>query len=147
MDSRLHPPSLPDDVERMTASSSSPYFRPAAVCVMVLIGSSVMRAALPAMARALEAREVDVKLATKTAKEYVVDLFADEQIDHVGLEEVRFDQSSDVWEITIGFSRPWDRGPLKILPDPAQRSYKVVRINDTDGRVMSVVHRALTTAN
>ena len=114
---------------------------------MVLGGSSVMSAALLAMARALEAREVDVKLATKTAKEYVVDLFADEQIDHVGLEEVRFDQSSDVWEITIGFSRPWDRGPLKILPDPAQRSYKVVRINDTDGRVMSVVHRALTAAN
>ena len=106
-----------------------------------------MGVALPAKTRALGAREVDVKLATKTAKEYVVDLFADEQIDHVGLEEVRFDQSSDVWEITIGFSRPWDRGPLRILPDPAQRCYKVVRINDADGQVVSVVHRALTTAD
>lgn len=90
---------------------------------------------------------MDVKRAAKTAKEYVVDLFADEQIDHVGLEEVKFDHGSDVWEITIGFSRPWDRGPLQFAPDPAQRSYKVVRISDADGQVISVVHRALTTAS
>ena len=93
------------------------------------------------------ASEVDVKQAAKTAKKYVVDLFADEQIDHVGLEEVKFDDSSDVWEITIGFSRPWDRGLLPIAPDPARRSYKIVRISDADGQVMSVVHRVLTAAS
>jgi hypothetical protein len=89
---------------------------------------------------------VDVKRAAKTAKEYVLDLFAEEQIEHVGLEEIRFDSSADIWEVTIGFSRPWDRGPLTILPDPAHRSYKIVRINDADGEVVSVGHRAVTTA-
>ena len=87
---------------------------------------------------------MDVKQAARTAKKYVIDIFSDEQIDHVGLEEVKFDHDSDVWEITIGFSRPWDRALLQIAPDPARRSYKVVRINDTDGHVLSVVHRALT---
>ena len=43
----------------------------------------------------------------------------------VGLEEVEFDDESDQWLITIGFSRPWDRpespvggsprGPAKAL--------------------------------
>ena len=93
------------------------------------------------------ARDVDVKGAAKTAKEYVIDLFADEEIAHVGLEEVKFDQRSNVWEITIGFSRPWDRGPLQIAPDPTQRSYKVVRVSDADGQVLSVVHRALTSVS
>lgn len=32
---------------------------------------------------------MDVKQAAKVAKEYVIDLFADEQIEHVGLEEVK----------------------------------------------------------
>ncbi len=93
------------------------------------------------------ASELDVKRAAKAAKEYVADLFADEQIDHVGLEEVKFDRSANVWEITIGFSRPWDRGLLKIAPGPSQRSYKVVRISDADGEVLAVVNRALTTAS
>lgn len=89
---------------------------------------------------------MDVKQAVKTSKEYVIDLFADEQIDHVGLEEVKFDQHTNVWEITIGFFRPWDRGPLQLGPDPAKRSYKIVRINDKDGHVVSVVHRVLADA-
>ena len=89
---------------------------------------------------------MDVKRAAKTAKEYVLDLFAEEQIEHVGLEEIRFDSGANIWEVTIGFSRPWDRGPLTILPDPAHRSYKIVRINDADGEVVSVGHRAVTTA-
>lgn len=89
---------------------------------------------------------MDVKQAAKVAKDYVIDLFADEQIEHVGLEEVKFDQHSDVWEITIGFFRPWNRGPLSFGLSPAQRSYKIVRIDDADGHVVSVEHRVLATA-
>ena len=84
---------------------------------------------------------MEVKQAVATAKDYVADLFEDEQIAHVGLEEVKL--LGGVWEITIGFSRPWDRGVLSIAPDPSLRSYKVVRIRDTSGEVLSVVNRAL----
>lgn len=90
---------------------------------------------------------MDVKEAVKTAKDYIIDIFGDEGIEHVGLEEVKFDAGAEAWEITIGFSRPWDRSGLPILPNPARRSYKVVRINDIDGQVVSVTHRVLATAD
>ena len=92
---------------------------------------------------------MDVKQAVRTARKYVGELFDGEEIDYVGLEEVVFDDESDQWLITIGFSRPWDRPkalPASLLEDPLKRSYKVVRINDADGRVISLKERVLTAA-
>lgn len=90
---------------------------------------------------------MDAKEAAKTAKDYIIDVFGDEDIEHVGLEEVKFDHGSEAWEITIGFSRPWDRSGLAILPNPARRSYKVVRIIESDGQITSVTHPVLATAD
>ena len=72
-----------------------------------------------------------------TAKAYLVDLFEDEQITNVGLEEVVFDEASAVWRITIGFSRSWDlKGPLSVTMAGASpdRSYKMLSISDATGR-------------
>ena len=52
---------------------------------------------------------MDVKEAVRTAKEYLAELFAEETITDVGLEEVVFDDASNEWNITIGFSRPWSQ--------------------------------------
>ena len=103
---------------------------------------------------------MDVKEAARTAREYITDLFADENVKHVGLEEVEFDDLSKVWHITIGFSRPWelpeDPPPPsftsavldELKPPPlTQRSYKIVRVRDNDGRVISVMNRALADHN
>ena len=109
---------------------------------------------------------MDVKEAARTAREYITDLFADENVKHVGLEEVEFDHVSKVWNITIGFSRPWElpedppKDPpfftpvftpvldeLKPPPPLTQRSYKIVRVSDNDGRVISVMNRALADHN
>ena len=84
---------------------------------------------------------MDTKQAVQQAKEYVIDLFADEDIADVGLEEVKFDDSLNVWEITIGFTRPWNRRGLANLPFVERRSYKIIRISDADGQAISVVHR------
>ena len=88
---------------------------------------------------------MDAKKAAKAAKDYIIDLFADERILHVGLEEVKFNEQQDIWEITIGFYRPWNRN-LQI-PNLDERSYKIVHIKDEDGQVVSVTHRALTTVD
>ena len=58
---------------------------------------------------------MDVKEAARTARAHIADLFADENVQHVGLEEVEFDDVADVWNITIGFSRPWElsKDPLR----------------------------------
>ncbi len=89
---------------------------------------------------------MDVKAAVRTAKEYLVDLFQDENIMNVGLEEVVFEEMSDVWKITIGFSRPWElKGPVVAAFVDARhaRSYKVLSLNDASGRVESLTDRVL----
>ena len=87
-----------------------------------------------------------VKEAVQTAKKYVTELFTDETIADVGLEEVVFNDMSNNWEITIGFSRPWQKASLAAAlgNQPPGRSYKLVCINDNDGQITSLTDRVLT---
>jgi hypothetical protein len=90
---------------------------------------------------------MDVKEAARLAREYVTELFIDEEIMNIGLEEVVFDRCSNTWKITIGFARPWDgiggRNPITRDSGPRPRSYKVVCISDEDGRLESLKDRIL----
>ena len=93
---------------------------------------------------------MNMKEAARTAKEYVADLYAGEEITDIGLEEVEFDDRLNVWVVTIGFSRPWGQKTnlaatlgRKQLP---ARAYKVVRIDDDDGRITSLKDRLLPSA-
>lgn len=99
---------------------------------------------------------MDVKEAARTAKEYLADLFSEEEITDVGLEEVAFDGLSSEWRITMGFSRPWNRqrGHMNVFaalgdrqPSQMERSYKVIAINDESGAVISLKDRFLAAAN
>lgn len=88
---------------------------------------------------------MQVKEAISLAKQYLKDVFADEKIDSVNLEEVEFDEKSGIWSVTVGFSRPWDEpGHLGVklgAMAPWRRDYKVVKIVDNDRRVISVKNR------
>lgn len=87
---------------------------------------------------------MDVKDAVRLAKQYVTEIFAQEFIMDIGLEEVEFDDLNNSWSVTIGFSRPWDlpRNPLASFPvQYTRRSYKVVHISNIDGKVISVKNR------
>ena len=87
-----------------------------------------------------------VKEAVGTAKTYVADLFADEGITYVGLEQVVFDELTGDWKVTIGFSRPWNQLNAVVTalsPDRHGRAYKVVHIKDRDGSVASLTDRLL----
>ena len=89
---------------------------------------------------------MDVKEAVGKAKAHVMTLFGDEGIMHLGLEEVEFEDVSDAWKITLGFSRPWDQGnalTAALGDQRPSRSYKVVRIDDEDGGVISVTTRTV----
>ena len=80
---------------------------------------------------------MDVKQAVKLAKDHIADLYRDEEILNVGLEEVELDDER-VWRITIGFSRPWDRKIGNVLSGEDPRSYKIVLINEENGYVFAV---------
>lgn len=92
---------------------------------------------------------MDVKEAVGTAKSYVADLFDDEVITQIGLEEVVLDELSGEWKVTVGFARAWNQTDTTNAPtlirrlNPRERSYKVVRIKDIDGRVISLTDRLL----
>lgn len=87
---------------------------------------------------------MNVKEAVSAAKQYIQELFADETITNLGLEEVEFNESMKEWQVTIGFSRPWDRlgGLSGLATYPNQmRSYKVVRISNETKSIISVKNR------
>jgi hypothetical protein len=89
---------------------------------------------------------VDVKEAVNLAKEHVSDLFADEKLTNLGLEEVEFDEATNTWIVTLGFSRPWDE-PRSTWASIAgqvlypRRSYKMIRISDGAEKILSVKNR------
>ena len=99
---------------------------------------------------------MDVKEAVTAAREYLADLYLSEQVSNVGLEEVVFDDDSNEWRITIGFSRPWDQetpaqNAFTALASPRpsrpERSYKVVCIDDLSEEVTALKDRLLAASN
>lgn len=88
---------------------------------------------------------MDVKQAVGLAKQYLLELLADENLSNVGLEEVDFDDQTNEWFVTIGFSRPWDepRNAFVALAQSSgpRRDYKVVRISNGTEQVLSVKNR------
>lgn len=90
------------------------------------------------------------KDAVRAAKEHIADLFQDEGVMDVGLEELVYrDGDLGVWEITIGFRRVWKGpdpvgNPLAVLSGrTSPRTYKIVRISD-EGEVLSLKHRQIS---
>lgn len=90
---------------------------------------------------------MNAKAAVRIALEHVTDLFEPEKIMNLGLEEVEFGEDSDVWSVTVGFSRVWDypagslAAAMSNFHRPDRRDYKTVRIRDSDGHVLSVKNR------
>lgn len=102
---------------------------------------------------------MDAKQAVRKAVEYITDIYADANIEHVDVEEIDFDETATAWKITVGFFRHWDQ-PTRATQyltriesrhwEPREwkkRTFKVVQINDHDGRVVSMTHRELNALN
>ena len=88
---------------------------------------------------------MDMKEVTKTAREYVAEVFADERITNLGLEEVVYDVELERWRITFSFAKPWDRqGDMGVrMGLKAPRAYKVVHIDDSNGSIVGLTDRLL----
>lgn len=92
---------------------------------------------------------MDVKEAAKLAKDYVADLFAEEGIGNLGLEEIELAADGRHWVVTVGFSRPWDQGGLAAITlgqRGLRRSFKVLRIDNQSSTVESIKDRILQDA-
>ena len=85
---------------------------------------------------------MEVKEAIAAAKAYVKDVFADESISNLGLEEVEFEPKSHKWKITVAFSRPWNSPRTRAQQvfeamgesiTPQRRVQKIVIVSARDG--------------
>lgn len=86
---------------------------------------------------------MDVKEAVKIAKQYTADVFDDEGVRGLALEEIEYDESSGDWLVTVSFLPKLD--PMASLGKlagikPLARQYKVVRI-DNRGNTLSIKRR------
>lgn len=94
---------------------------------------------------------MEVREAVKIARDYVTHVYGDEDIREVGLDEVSFNHSEDVWEITIGFHRlrklPLGKAFGNLAGSHAlakEREYKTIRVDDNNGEVKSMAIRTVT---
>lgn len=88
---------------------------------------------------------MDAHEAIAKAKAHVASMFEGEGISNIGLEEIEFVEDARLWQVTVGFSRPWDQqeGIVASLGGRRNRTFKVVTIRDSDGSVLAVKHRDL----
>lgn len=91
---------------------------------------------------------MDVKQAVAKAKDYLLNVFADEQISDIRLEEVEFDRLENAWLITLGLLRqqrmPGIVTALTGATAPVyKRDYKLVRMPDNENEVPSIKIRNL----
>jgi hypothetical protein len=92
---------------------------------------------------------MEVKEAVRIAKDYVKDVFADEEVTNLGLDETEHDSATGQWHITVGFSRPWNTPRTRAQEvleklgsvSSLRRSYKVVVISD-NGEVIAMKNRS-----
>ena len=83
--------------------------------------------------------KLDTRAAVNTAKDWLLEIFADEEVSSPRLEEIQLDHGADAWEVTISFKRDG-----KSLADVfGGRTFKVVRIDDRTGEVIGMTHRSL----
>ena len=91
---------------------------------------------------------MDVTEAVSTARHFIKTLYVDEPIAEVGVEEIEFDAVEEVWTITIGFRRLWDRPQafeaLSGRDDRSRRVYKDVNLRDHDRQVISMKGRTFS---
>jgi hypothetical protein len=96
---------------------------------------------------------MNMRGAVAAAKFHLMQLFQEENITNVGLEEAEYDENRGQWRVTISFTRNWqpleEGGALSAAIARAaldrQRSHKVVTIDNGDGEIVSVKNREMVT--
>lgn len=88
---------------------------------------------------------MNLKEAVAKAKQHVAEVFADEAVSAIRLEEIEFDDTHDAWNITIGFDRPISDFPYGggVIGIPTRRVFKSVAVSDANGAILSIKHRAI----
>ena len=88
---------------------------------------------------------MDAKQAVAIAKKHFQDIFAEDSIAPPVLEEIWFDHSEKVWNITLRMQRR-TASAADALGLNTLRDLKVVRVSDEDGTPLSIRNQVLGAA-
>lgn len=86
---------------------------------------------------------MEVKEAVKKAREYIQEIYSDEHVNDIRLEEVEYEHHENAWNVTLSFSRP-AAGLQQIVGAP--RDYKTIVIDNPSRRVTAMRIRQLRNA-
>lgn len=88
---------------------------------------------------------IDIKKAVCAAREQAMQLFADEVLPHLALEEITFDEQEQHWLVTFGFDAPnrirrktMEPNLFPTFEEETPRKYKTFRIDAQDGHLISM---------
>lgn len=83
---------------------------------------------------------IDVKAAVQIALNFIAEIYKDENLSDVRLEEV--DSKGTEWWVTVGFRTPDTVAAIaESLGRKAPRDYKVVKVDSTTGEVIGMAMR------
>lgn len=94
-----------------------------------------------------------IKDAVRIAKEFLQEAYEGQELVHLLLEEIRFDEASNRWYVTLGFdeltprsSSPYDIPVPAWMAPPADRMYRVIEVDASSGRGISMKIREFATS-
>jgi hypothetical protein len=87
---------------------------------------------------------VRAKEATMIAVKYVAEMF-NANIDDTKLEELEYDGNS--WLVTVSFAASITKGDSFLEKFGLKRVYKIIKVRESDGEVVSMKIRELSNAN
>jgi hypothetical protein len=90
------------------------------------------------------AERIDAKDAVRIAIDAMRELYPEEQIPGLALEEVEQAEDGATWNVTLGYSRGEHRTAIEAMTGEAgARTYKVLRIDAATGTVRSMKNRVM----
>ena len=84
---------------------------------------------------------LDIKQAVARAKEHAIEVFGDDKIADLLLEEVDYADGPPTWKVTVSFIRP-EQSQGSLASFRLLRTFKVVHLDALTGDLQRVTHRA-----
>ena len=81
---------------------------------------------------------IEAKEAVRIALEAMGELYAEDQVPHLALEEVDLGKDGATWNVVVSFSRPFAKSTIEAMTGEGTTTYKMLEIDGETGVVRSM---------
>jgi len=89
---------------------------------------------------------IDIKKAVNSSRKYLKELYRDDELKDIALEEVEKSEDEKYWFVTLGFTQNLSEplNPMEAMTGPkSTRVFKVFKIDAANGEVLSMKIRKI----